>query len=79
MYDTENLRPTLKACIDGLGKTTRRTIKGKIHISPGYGLIDDDDCAHLGETRLRIGECLGPAKPYGPTGKLTLTITKIGS
>jgi hypothetical protein len=75
--DTENLRPTLKACVDGLGRTSQRTIKNKIHISPGYGLIDDDDIRHLGETRLRIGESLGPAKPYGPTGRLTLTITAV--
>lgn len=75
--DTENLRPTVKACVDGMGRATRRTIKGKTHISPGYGLIADDDSRHLGETRLRMGETLGPAKPYGPTGILTFTITEI--
>lgn len=77
VHDTENLRPTLKACVDGLGKMTKRTVGGSTIISPGYGLIADDDFAHLGETRLIMGESLGPAKPYGPTGKLTLTITEI--
>lgn len=77
VHDTENLRPTLKAVVDGLGKTTRRTVGGKVHIQPGYGLIPDDNHRHLGETRLRMGEPLGPAKAYGPTGKLTLTITEV--
>lgn len=76
--DTENLRPTVKAAVDGLGKATRRTVGGRVHIHPGYGLIADDNFRHLGETRLRIGEPLGPAKPYGSTGTLTLTITQIG-
>lgn len=75
--DTENLRPTLKACVDGLGQMTKRTMGQQTMISPGYGLIADDDRAHLGEVRLVMGESLGPAKPYGPTGILTLTITAV--
>jgi hypothetical protein len=75
--DTENLRPTIKACVDGLGRSVKRTIKGVVHLSPGYGLIADDDTRHLPETRLRIGEPLGPEKLYGPSGILTLTITQI--
>lgn len=75
--DTENLRPTVKAVVDGLGRTTRRTVKGITHISPGYGLIPDDNSKHLGETRLRMGPSLGPQKLWGASGILTLTITEI--
>ena len=77
--DTDNLRPTLKACIDGLGPQRAMRRGGKWHVSPGYGLIDDDDDAHLEEPRLRMGDALGERKLFGPTGKLTLTITEIQS
>lgn len=73
--DRKNLEPTMKAVVDGLGPSRLLNRGGKLIHVPGYGLIDDDDDAHLEDSTLIIGESLGPAKPYGPTGKLTLTIT----
>lgn len=75
--DTMNLWPTLKAVVDGLGRTSQRTVKGVTHISPGYGLIPDDNNKHLIRTNLEMGPSLGPEKLWGPSGILTLTITEI--
>lgn len=75
--DRKNLEPTMKAVVDGLGPSRTMKRGNKITHSPGYGLIDDDDDIHLEDSTLVIGESLGPAKPYGPTGRLTLTITAV--
>lgn len=75
--DTMNLWPTFKAVVDGLGRTSKRTVKGITHISPGYGLIPDDNNKHLIGTSLDMGPSLGAEKLYGASGILTLTITQI--
>jgi hypothetical protein len=47
--DRDNLRPTVKAAIDGLG----RPGPGK---APGYGLIPDDSDKYLAGTEITIGD-----------------------
>lgn len=46
-YDVHNLMPTAKAIVDGLVGTPRH---------PGYGLLPDDDNAHLTGPDLHAGE-----------------------
>jgi crossover junction endodeoxyribonuclease RusA len=70
--DTDNLRPTLKAVVDGLGPQ-RITKRGVV---PGHGLIADDDDGHLDGPHLVIGDKL-PALTYGRPGELVLTITEV--
>lgn len=70
--DTDNLRPTLKAVVDGLGPQ-RVTPKG---IAAGYGLIADDDDKHLDGPYLVIGDKL-PMSAYASAGELVLTITEL--
>lgn len=74
--DRENLRPTVKAATDGLGRETRRTIKGKLHISVGYGLIPDDADKHLARSQhLTIGR--DSTIPAGSYGRLELVISEV--
>lgn len=74
--DRDNLRPTVKACIDGLTPARTFTRKGTIYHSPGYGLIPDDNDRHLAGTDITIGERL-PDRPYAPVGELALIIREI--
>lgn len=70
--DRDNLQPTLKAVIDGLGPE-KQTKKGK---TPGYGLVPDDSDKHLAGTSLAIGEKL-PRMPFGQPGEMVLLITEV--
>jgi hypothetical protein len=75
--DRSNLSPTLKAVIDGLGPAREIRRKGVIvGTSIGYGLIPDDDDAHLDGPHLLIGDPLPPRAYSGP-GELILTITEL--
>src|SRR5262249_54533101 len=76
--DSSNLEPTLKACIDGLGPSRILQRKGRRIPVPGYGLIPDDDDAHLELERLKIGAPL-EYKPYANAGELVLLITDLTS
>lgn len=77
--DRDNLRPTLKAVIDGFGPARVWTRKGTTYHSPGYGLIPDDNDKHLADSRIHIGDPLSPLvyRP-GHLGLLILTIKEIG-
>jgi hypothetical protein len=59
--DADNLHPTLKPIIDGLGPQRVRVVRGMPRVALGYGLIPDDTPEHL-TTTLTIGEPL-PRKP----------------
>lgn len=80
--DTANLDPTLKAVVDGLGpaRTIVRTDKATGLVrrtrAAGHGLIVDDDAAHLDGPHLTIGAPM-PARPFGPSGQLVLTIRAV--
>lgn len=76
--DRDNLRPTLKAVIDGLGPPRTFTRQGKTFHSPGYGLIPDDNDKHLARSDIRIGDPLPKhtTRP-GHLGLLMLTIQEI--
>jgi len=74
--DRDNLRPTVKAVIDGLGPARLITRNGRRYYSPGYGLIRDDSDRHVADTPLTIGPPM-PARPYGPAGQLRITIREI--
>lgn len=71
--DRENLRPTLKAAIDGLTRSRRYgTATTPV---PGYGLIVDDNDKHLAPgTDIRIGEPLPKTTIADHPGLLILTI-----
>lgn len=68
--DRDNLRPTLKAVIDGLGppQLSSRTS------APGWGLIPNDDDAHLDGPYLTIGAKL--SRDEWPS-RLVLTIVEL--
>lgn len=70
--DRDNLRPTLKAVVDGLGPA-RESKKGS---TPGYGLVADDDDRHIDGPYLEIGAKLAPM-PFGSLGELVLTIAEV--
>lgn len=76
--DRDNLRPTLKAVVDGLGPPRTWTRKGTTYHSPGHGLIADDDDKHLLRSDIRIGDPL-PKATTRPDhlGLLMLTIQEI--
>jgi len=76
--DRDNLRPTLKAAIDGLTPERHFTRQGKNYHSPGYGLIPDDNDKHLAGSDIRIGDPL-PKDIHAPghPGLLILTITEL--
>jgi len=74
--DRDNLRPTLKAVIDGLGPKRMFVRNRKLHVAPGYGLIVDDSDQYLAYSDITIGPRL-PVKPYGPFGLLVVTITEV--
>lgn len=74
--DTDNLRPTVKAAIDGLAQPRTFRRNGRTHHSVGYGLIADDDVKHLEGPYLTIGDPL-PVGKYAPTGELILTISEV--
>lgn len=74
--DRDNLRPTLKAVIDGLTPQRVWARKGKWYVSPGYGLIPDDNDRHLAGSDIRIGDPLRTSPPGHP-GLLLLTITEV--
>lgn len=76
--DRDNLRPTLKAVIDGLGPARTFNRQGKIYHSSGYGLIADDDDKHLLRSDIRIGDPLPKHSTLpGHLGLLMLTIQEI--
>lgn len=75
--DRDNLRPTLKAVIDGFGPARTWTRKGATYHSPGYGLIADDDDKHLLRSDIRIGDPLPRHTHPGHLGLLMLTIQEI--
>ncbi len=71
--DRDNLRPSLKAAVDGIGKPTAKGGKA----SPGYGLVPDDSDRHIHDSTIRLGHRL-PWRPEGhPIGELHLTIREI--
>lgn len=71
--DRWNLEPTLKAVTDGLGPSRVST---RTPYAIGWGLIPDDDDAHLYRGDLKIGPKL-PTMPYGDAGHLLVTITDL--
>lgn len=74
--DFHNINATSKACADGL--TPHRIVQTKtgpqIHI--GYGLIPGDTNRRVDGPYNHLGDPL-PAKPYGPRGEVTMTITEL--
>lgn len=72
--DKINLAPTLKAVVDGLGPERRftRTFRGNIrhYVSPGYGLLVDDDDKHVMDTTWEL-------KPTLLQPRIELTITEV--
>jgi len=60
--DRDNLRPTLKAVIDGLGPAKTSVRKGKTHRYPGYGLIPDDNDRHLAGSDITLERVPGPGR-----------------
>lgn len=74
--DTDNLRPTVKAVIDGLGPARDYRFRGRLHHAVGHGLIPDDNDRHLDGPHLTIGPRLDP-KPGGSLGHLILTIKEL--
>lgn len=74
--DRDNLRPTFKAVVDGLGPSRHFSRNGTRHHSKGYGLIPDDSDKHLEPGSFDIGEPI-PNRGYGPAGELHLTITEV--
>ena len=74
--DRENLRPTVKAATDGLGRETRRTVKGRLHIAKGYGLIPDDDDKHLARSQ-HLTIVRDATVPHGSYGRLELIIREL--
>lgn len=68
--DPSNFMPTIKPMVDALCPA-QRTTRG---VAVGYGLIPDDNPAHLDGPHLTIGEPI-EKKPYGPVGEVILTIT----
>lgn len=76
--DRDNLRPTLKAVIDGLTPPRTFTRQGKTFHNPGHGLIADDDDKHLARSDIRIGDPLPKHSTVpGHLGLLTLMIQEI--
>lgn len=78
VIDRENLRPTLKAAIDGLTPAKKIRREGHtIHV-PGWGLIPDDNDEHLAAgTDIRIGDPLPKFVWEGHPGLLIITITEL--
>lgn len=60
--DRDNLRPTLKAVIDGLGPPKTSVRKGKTHHYPGYGLIPDDNDRHLAGSDITLERLPGTGR-----------------
>lgn len=69
--EADNLAPTRKAAVDGLGPD-RRTARTPRAV--GYGLVPDDSDEHVELTAVRIERL--PAHPYR-LGHLQLTITDL--
>lgn len=69
--DADNIAPTVKAIVDGLGPAREFARKGKRYRSPGYGLVPDDSDRHVHA----ITKELLPS----PTGQafVELTITEV--
>jgi hypothetical protein len=59
--DADNLHPTLKPIVDGLGPQKTRIVKGTPRVALGYGLVPDDTTEYL-TTTLTIGEPM-PRRP----------------
>lgn len=68
VHDRDNLAPTIKACVDGLGRP-----QGK---AKGYGLVPDDSDRHIESTHLTIGPPLHAAQGES-RGRLIITIKEI--
>jgi hypothetical protein len=75
--DRDNLRPTLKAVIDGLGPARVWTRKGTTYRSPGHGLIPDDSDKYLARSDIHIGDPLPTVTRPDHPGLLILTITEL--
>jgi hypothetical protein len=75
--DVENLAPTVKAVVDGLGprRETHRA-GGEVIVSVGYGLVPDDSDKHVDGPYLSIGEPL-PRRAYGQSGHLRIKILEV--
>lgn len=73
--DSENLRPTLKAAIDGL--TPARRYGKSEREAPGYGLIPDDNDKHLAWATIRLGDPLPKTVQANHPGLLVITITEL--
>ena len=71
------LHHTLKAVIDGLAPEKRRTVKGEVRISPGWGLIPDDSDRYLESSSIVIGEPLPSTVMAGHPGLLIVQITEL--
>jgi hypothetical protein len=71
------LHHTLKAVIDGLTPEKRRKVKGVVKISPGWGLIKDDDDRHIESSSIVIGEPLPVTVDQDHPGFLIVQITEL--
>jgi len=75
--DSENLRPTLKAAIDGLTPERYLSRKESRIPVPGWGLIPDDSDKHLARADIRVGEPLPKTVIADHPGLLIITITEL--
>lgn len=75
--DRDNLRPTLKAAIDGLTPARNVTRNGKTFNVPGWGLIPDDSDKYLAGCDIVIGEPLARTTQTDHPGLLYLTLTEL--
>ena len=75
--DSENLRPTLKACVDGLTPSRLYRREGSETRVPGWGLIPDDNDRHLAAADIRLGEPLPTFVRGQHPGLITITITEL--
>lgn len=73
--DRDNLRPTVKAVVDGLGPERRRFVRGRLEVAPGWGLVVDDSDKHVDGPELVIGERIREAGL--DRGHLLVTITVV--
>lgn len=68
--DRDNLRPTVKAIVDGLTPLRISTRAGKPHTRGGYGLIPDDSDKHIVATTIDLAR--STSQPY-----VALTILEV--
>lgn len=75
VHDSGNLRPTLKAVVDGLCPP-RRYGRSK-RPAPGYGLIPDDRDKYVANDTIRLGERLPNTVIADHPGLLIVTIREL--